>query len=401
MITALARPACTTRDNPILAAPMPIPLHAGWASHGVRPLLDKPHGKTTNAGPGSILRSLRHSTASKAAQFFNRGSCLLQKEEVLRSEVHGQTYARPDQSYESGKQPTPINANSRPGLLSVRSYGKSCRSSQGRKPAQQRSVEPRNFVRFLPHETALGGMEENHTQAHRLQVLRSAGADKRILPKTLVTSSQERRPSCRQAIQRTRKTEAEELALAALPRSLGPGSARSDRVRLLAAKANRVGRIRGYGNSIIPQLAAEFIKVAMEIIDEDMCNSRRKRKRQNSSAEFIRACMEIIDERYENLPVQVRCVRGANGGLDDRSRGNQQGAGQQDVLQQLHPAGILADDNGQPNGSAVSPLAGWSTPRASEIGRRRSQEAIAKARLKGGSVSLEDQVQLVIEPPRE
>lgn len=53
---------------------------------------------------------------------------------------------------------------------------------------------------------------------------------------------------------------------AGLPRSLGPGSARSDRVRLLAAKANRVGRIRGYGNSIVPQVAAGFIRDAIAAI---------------------------------------------------------------------------------------------------------------------------------------
>lgn len=39
-------------------------------------------------------------------------------------------------------------------------------------------------------------------------------------------------------------------------------------------------------------------------------------------------------------------------------------------------------------------LAGWAAPRAGETGRTRSPEAIAKARLKGGSVSLEDQVHL-------
>lgn len=39
-------------------------------------------------------------------------------------------------------------------------------------------------------------------------------------------------------------------------------------------------------------------------------------------------------------------------------------------------------------------LAGWTSPRASEIGRQRTPEAIARAKLKGGSAALEDQVQL-------
>lgn len=44
---------------------------------------------------------------------------------------------------------------------------------------------------------------------------------------------------------------------------------------------------------------------------------------------------------------------------------------------------------------SASAYSGWGSPRASEIGRRRSPEAIAKARERGGSVSLEDQVHLL------
>jgi hypothetical protein len=36
-------------------------------------------------------------------------------------------------------------------------------------------------------------------------------------------------------------------------------------MELLAAKANRVGRLIGYGNSIVPQVAAEFIMAFMEL----------------------------------------------------------------------------------------------------------------------------------------
>ncbi len=35
-------------------------------------------------------------------------------------------------------------------------------------------------------------------------------------------------------------------------------------MELVAAKANRVGRLRGYGNSIVPQVAAMFIRAFME-----------------------------------------------------------------------------------------------------------------------------------------
>jgi DNA (cytosine-5)-methyltransferase 1 len=49
-----------------------------------------------------------------------------------------------------------------------------------------------------------------------------------------------------------------------IPRILGPALAG---VRGLAkdARRNRVGRLRGYGNAIVPQLAAEFVRAFMEI----------------------------------------------------------------------------------------------------------------------------------------
>jgi hypothetical protein len=36
-------------------------------------------------------------------------------------------------------------------------------------------------------------------------------------------------------------------------------------VSLRQAKANRVGRLRGYGNAIVPEQAAEFIGAVMEL----------------------------------------------------------------------------------------------------------------------------------------
>jgi hypothetical protein len=53
--------------------------------------------------------------------------------------------------------------------------------------------------------------------------------------------------------------------VARLPRSVGPGSTRLERLGLMVAKANRVCRLRGYGNSIVPRLAAEFIGAFLDL----------------------------------------------------------------------------------------------------------------------------------------
>lgn len=50
-----------------------------------------------------------------------------------------------------------------------------------------------------------------------------------------------------------------------LPRSVGAGGSRLDKLGLVAAKDFRRGTLRGYGNAIVPELAAEFIAAYMEV----------------------------------------------------------------------------------------------------------------------------------------
>lgn len=49
-----------------------------------------------------------------------------------------------------------------------------------------------------------------------------------------------------------------------IPRGLGRGESKLRRMAIRAARANRVGRLKGYGNAICPQTAAEFIKAFFE-----------------------------------------------------------------------------------------------------------------------------------------
>lgn len=53
-----------------------------------------------------------------------------------------------------------------------------------------------------------------------------------------------------------------------LPRSLGEGSTREQRLDLLAAKRSRKGQLKGYGNAIVPQLAAIFIRAFMNSMEK-------------------------------------------------------------------------------------------------------------------------------------
>jgi len=53
--------------------------------------------------------------------------------------------------------------------------------------------------------------------------------------------------------------------VAGIPRKLGPKFAGLDRMGIRTARANRVGRLKGYGNAIVPQVAAEFVRAVMEL----------------------------------------------------------------------------------------------------------------------------------------
>ncbi len=53
-----------------------------------------------------------------------------------------------------------------------------------------------------------------------------------------------------------------------IPRKLGPPLTGLGQVGIRAARANRNGRLRGYGNAIVPRLAAEFVTAYMETLTE-------------------------------------------------------------------------------------------------------------------------------------
>ena len=52
--------------------------------------------------------------------------------------------------------------------------------------------------------------------------------------------------------------------VAGIPRNMGRGRSKRRRMEIGAARANRVGRLKGYGNAINPWVAAEFIAASME-----------------------------------------------------------------------------------------------------------------------------------------
>lgn len=64
---------------------------------------------------------------------------------------------------------------------------------------------------------------------------------------------------------KSRRVESGSFPLAhGVPRDMGRGRSKVERVAIGAARTNRTGRLKGYGNAIVPQLAAEFIAAFLE-----------------------------------------------------------------------------------------------------------------------------------------
>jgi len=49
-----------------------------------------------------------------------------------------------------------------------------------------------------------------------------------------------------------------------IPRAMGKGRAKNEKLVISSARTSRIGQIKGYGNAIVPELAAEFIRAFLE-----------------------------------------------------------------------------------------------------------------------------------------
>jgi hypothetical protein len=118
---------------------------------------------------------------------------------------------------------------------------------------EQRSVEPADVVRFLSSTLALGAWQETVEAAIGLQNMRIACAEVGYVSEALSTLPQ---------IWRSMPDEARER----IGRLLCAGGCLiwESFPLLTIGQPNRVGAIRGFGNAIVPQVAAEFIRAAIE-----------------------------------------------------------------------------------------------------------------------------------------
>jgi hypothetical protein len=195
------------------------------------------------------MHSLRGKTGTQDHQWTDRGSDGLHKAQILRPQVHGSGDG--ERSLHQ-RQPQPVEGaqTSQGNVRGVRDDGKDARPPHRQGPFQQHSIELEDVVPVLSSQIALAELHGRWRDASALRSLCEAICEKRALPFT---------PEQAAAVWESLSREDQD-------------SIRMDFGHIWVARAftplskgepARVMRLRGYGNAIVPQVAAEFIRAVM------------------------------------------------------------------------------------------------------------------------------------------
>jgi hypothetical protein len=178
----------------------------------------------------------------------------IQAPSTLQQEVHGQVDGGKDQGFQSTKLKETIGQGRERGLREVPSEESSSqRTSHRRESPEQCSVQPDDVVRFLSSSLALGIWEREIEASGAMQGLLNALSQAGILPETLSKIPEIWRSASDEARQRVGRVLCER------------GAHWSPVQILTCGELGRVGKLRAYGNAIVPPLAVEFIKAYLEV----------------------------------------------------------------------------------------------------------------------------------------
>lgn len=212
---------------------------------------EKIDGTQTQTDAASPLFAMRCATSaadvSERAGRFNG----VFSPQVLQPELHGDAHAAV-KCDSGGEQTAGAEISQRAVLRRMQDDTATARSSQGRQPAQQHTVEFADFMRFLPSAETLARLEKDTQTCEALLALRTACEGLWPVSKTLSSLEEVWRSLPDQA---KREVWAER----------GEGRFVISPIQLLVQNfTGRIGALKGFGNAIDPRPAAEIIKTFLE-----------------------------------------------------------------------------------------------------------------------------------------
>ena len=224
-----------------------------------KPLQEGVVNEATATRPDPLLPILRSEIAEEAVP--NRdagGQDGVRQAPILRSEVHGGRDGREDQGAErQGRAPTVSEAGEGSVRTMLGDREAAC-TSHGREPAEQRRVEPDDVVSLLSQVMARDSWECELEARGAMPHLRGAFQEAGVVLEALSEAAEVW--GC--APDETRQR---------IGRLLGERGSRWVTVSPVVATVTngwRNGMLRGYGNSIVPEVAARFIVIADMAMEE-------------------------------------------------------------------------------------------------------------------------------------
>jgi hypothetical protein len=215
---------------------------------------EKIDAETETSRPNQTLSRVRSETDKKILQQRSAGgSNDIFEASVLQSGLHGRG-VRGYQSSDRTEQSAAIRQEAEAIVREVRVHARSSLSSLGRKSTQQRPAEPNDVVLYLSHTMASAEWETESAASGCLLHLLDAFVWAGVLLEALPEIPQVWRSASDEARQR----------IGCFLCSRGAEWLVSS--PLMVGEAGRIMRLRGYGNSVVAPLAAEFIKAFMETL---------------------------------------------------------------------------------------------------------------------------------------
>jgi hypothetical protein len=204
-------------------------------------------GTNKKDGPEEELQLLRQGNCSQENWGQVGGSRGIHQKEVLQHALHGCLDGGANQGSQSKEQPQAVGQDGQVVMPIVQSNETIGGTSHRRKPAEQFRPKLKDIVRKLPHAYTLARMEGDNETAEKLLSMFPSSASRRPVQHALHEIPEVWESPDREAVERA--WEAGDF----------------DNFRIVACKAivkshpGRTTMLKGFGNAIVPHLAAAFV----------------------------------------------------------------------------------------------------------------------------------------------
>jgi len=199
--------------------------------------------------PDKVLCQMSKTNVSEESWISPRGSNGFFEPQVLRQAMHGSEHGRKNQSLDASIQQEPSNKKDEGGLRGLRRVPQNGCSPCRWKSTQQRPAKLEDVVRLLPHAYSLARVEGDDETAEAVQGLRQARPSCWLLQYPLHTVPETWGPVNRSEVERAWREGCFESWFVTVASPVVDSKIPS-----------RAALLRCIGNSIVPQVAAEFIR---------------------------------------------------------------------------------------------------------------------------------------------